>query len=73
MVLLTSHLAAVHRDRAQSKQRRLWTEKLEQIPFAWGFELLWYVQLEMCGGQQDIQSWRWIKKTRLEINLRITD
>lgn len=47
MVLLTSHLAAVHRDRAQSKQRRLWIEKLEQIPFAWGFELLWYVQLEM--------------------------
>lgn len=31
VVLLTSHLATVHKDRAQRGQIRLWIEKMKQI------------------------------------------
>ena len=49
VVLLTSHLATVHKDRAQRGQISLWIEKMEQIPSVWEFELPWCVKLVICG------------------------
>ena len=73
VVLLTSHLASIHNDRAQRGQIHLWIEKMEQIPSVWEFELPWCVKLAICGRQQVIQSWSWIKRNIVEIYLRIID
>lgn len=70
VVPLTSHLATVHKDSAQRGQISLWIEKMEQIPSVWEFELPWCVKLVICGRWVK-QSWSWIKRNILEIDLRI--